>query len=188
MTEEAKITYWRVTSPWRMAAWSIAALLLLLPLVAMQFTREVAWTASDFVFAAVMIGGTGLLFELAVRRSRNLGYRVGVGVLLAAIFLLIWINGAVGIVGDESHPFNLLYGGVILVAVVGALVSRFRPAGMAYAMIATAGTQTLVGIMAVVVGGNEPPGPVWLAILNGGFVALFLGAAWLFARAAAPRT
>lgn len=184
MTEEAKITQGRIASPWRIAAWSIAALLLMLPLVAMQFTREVAWTASDFVFAATMIGGTGLLFELAVRRSRNLGYRAGVAVLLAAIFLLIWVNGAVGIVGNEGHPFNLLYGGVILVAVAGALVAGFRALGMALAMIATAGTQTLVGIMAVVIGGNEPPGPVGVAILNGGFVALFLGAAWLFARAA----
>ena len=187
MTEEAKISHGRTTSPWRIMAWSLAALLLLLPLVAMQFTREVAWTASDFAFASVVIGGTGLLFELAVRRSRNLAYRFGVGLLLAAIFLLVWVNAAVGIVGDEGHPFNLLYGGVILVAVVGAFVAGFRPAGMAYAMIATAGTQALVGIMAVVVGGTEPPGPVGSAMLNGGFVALFLGAGWLFARAAALR-
>ena len=83
---------------WRITAWAIAALLLLLPLFAMQFTDEVDWTAFDFVFMGVLLGGVGLALELVVRKTRNAAYRTAAGVALATSFLLIWINGAV-----ENH-------------------------------------------------------------------------------------
>lgn len=88
--------------PWRIAGWGIAVLILLTPFVAMQFTREVNWTASDFIFAAVLIGGVGLLFELTVKMSDNPFYRAGIGLALAASFLTIWASGAVGLIGDEA--------------------------------------------------------------------------------------
>jgi len=48
--------------PLRIIGWSLVGLILLAPLVAMQFTREVAWTASDFLFAGVLlIGGGGVV-------------------------------------------------------------------------------------------------------------------------------
>jgi hypothetical protein len=123
---------------WRIAAWGTAALVMLLPLVAMQFTAEVNWTPSDFVFAAVLIGTVGLLYELTVRMSRNLAYRGGVGLALAAAFLIFWANGAVGMIGDEGNPYNLLFYAVIAVALIGAVAAFFRPAGMALAMLAAA--------------------------------------------------
>ena len=64
------------------------------------------WTASDFVFAAVLIGGVGLVLELAVRSTPSAAYRSGVAVLAAASFLLIWINAAIGIVGNEDNPLT----------------------------------------------------------------------------------
>src|ERR687895_1776065 len=70
----------------RMAAWSAAALLLLLPLVAMQFTDEVNWTVADFVVAGALLFGVGVPFELAVRKTRDAAYRAAVGVALAAVF------------------------------------------------------------------------------------------------------
>jgi len=42
-------------SRWRIAAWAAAALLLLLPLVAMQFTDEVVWDVADFAFAGALL-------------------------------------------------------------------------------------------------------------------------------------
>jgi hypothetical protein len=167
-------------NPWRIAGWSIAALLLLLPLVAMHFTREVNWTPFDFAFAAALIGGVGLAFEVTARATRNNAYRGAVAIALAAAFLLIWINGAVGIIGDEDNPLNLLYIGVIAIAFGGAGWARFRPRGAARAMLAAAVATTAVGVVAVVAGGSEPPGIIGLVVLNGFFVALFLGSAWLF--------
>ena len=169
---------------WRVAGWSIAALLLLLPLVAMQFTHEVNWTPADFAFAAALIGGVGLAFEVTARATRNNAYRGAVAIALAAAFLLVWINGAVGIIGDEDNPLNLLYVGVIAVAFGGMAWARFRSRGASHAMFAAAVANIAVGVVAIVAGGSEPPGIVGLIVLNGFFVALFLGSAWLFGIAA----
>lgn len=74
-----------------------ASLLLLLPLMAMQFTREVNWTASDFMVAGVLLYGTAIACDLTLRniKSKNTA-RVVCGVIL---FLLaaVWIELAVGI-------------------------------------------------------------------------------------------
>jgi hypothetical protein len=90
-------------SVWRIAGWSIGASLLLLPAVAMQFTDEVNWTGFDFIFAGAMIGTVGLVLELAVRMTHNFAYRAGVGAALAAAFLIVWANGAVGMIGSEHN-------------------------------------------------------------------------------------
>lgn len=82
----------------RPVGWGLVVLILLTPLIAMQFTHEVAWTASDFLFATVLLGGAGVLIELAVRKIRN---RAGAAMIAGAVVLavlLIWAQGAVGIV------------------------------------------------------------------------------------------
>lgn len=163
--------------PWRATAWSIAAGLLLMPLLAMQFTDEVRWTAGDFLFAAVLIGGTGLLLELVARRSGSRAYRIGAALALAAAFLLVWINGAVGIIGNEDNPLNLLYGGVLIVALLGALVGWFRAAAMTWAMVAAAVAQAGVSVVALT------QGHVTIGI-DGAFVLLWLLSARAFRSAA----
>ena len=112
-----------------------AGLILLLPLVAMRFSEEVAWDPADFAVAGGLLVGTGLLYEAAARRSGSVAYRAAAGVALAAAFLLVWLNLAVGIIGDEDNPANAMYIGVLAVGVVGALLARFRPRGMARALI-----------------------------------------------------
>lgn len=145
MAKEAGNGSGRRWSGWRIAGWSIPAMLLLLPLVAMQFTQEVNWTASDFAVAAALFGGVGLAFELIVRKSDSLAYRCGAALAVVAAFLTIWANGAVGMIGSEGNPYNLLFGGVLIVALIGAAVARFRPAGMARAMAVAAIAQLMVG-------------------------------------------
>jgi hypothetical protein len=173
--------------PWRVLGWGLAVALLAIPFVAMQFTREVNWTASDFVFAGVVIGGCGLLFELLVRRSGRIAYRLGGAVAVLATFLLVWINAAAGIIGSEDNSANLMFLGVILVALAGAALARLRPGGMARAMAAAAVAEGAVGIVALALGlgANEPPGELGVQALNGFFVALWALSAWLFRRAAA---
>ena len=76
------------------------ALLLLIPLVAMQFTDEVNWDLLDFVVMGTLLFGTGLVCELVMRKVRNLDYRIGlIAVILVALFL-IWAELAVGIFGS----------------------------------------------------------------------------------------
>ncbi len=172
-------------SRWRIAAWTVAALILLLPLVAMQFTDEVNWEVADFAFAAALLVGVGVPYELAVRKTGNAAYRAAVGVALAAAFLLVWVNGAVGIIGSEDNDANLMYGGVLAVGVIGALIARFRPRGMARALFATALAQAAVATVALIAGWGSPSsGPLEIVALNGFFVALFVGSALLFREAA----
>ncbi|MDH3744090.1 MAG: hypothetical protein OES47_03195 [Acidobacteriota bacterium] len=170
----------RHESRWRLAVWGIAALVLLLPLLAMQFTEEVAWNLADFFIFGAMLAGAGGSYELASRLTRNTAYRTAVGVALAAAFILIWMNLAVGILGNEDNSANLMYGGVLFVGIIGALFARFQPRGMALALVATALAQTLVAVVALITGlGNT-------LILTGLFVALWLTSAWLFRKADRP--
>jgi hypothetical protein len=73
------------------------ALILLVPLVAMQFTGQVDWEPGDFAAAAVLLFGTGLTFELVTRNRSNMSFRAVVGIVLAAALLLVWAQLAVGI-------------------------------------------------------------------------------------------
>ncbi len=172
-------------SRWRIAAWATAAILLLLPLFAMQVTNEVAWDLADFVFAGVLIVGVGVAYELTVRMTGNTPYRAAVAVALAAAFILIWINLAVGIIGTEDNPANLMYGGVLVVGIIGAVIARFRPDGMARALFAAALAQAVVAAIALIAGMQSPVSPaIEILGLNGFFAALWLGSAWLFRKAA----
>lgn len=82
---------------WRPAMWAVIAAILLLPLVAMQFTDEVNWTAFDFVAAGVLLVGAGLAWEVATRLVSSRSGRLLIGALLLLIVALIWAQGAVGI-------------------------------------------------------------------------------------------
>jgi len=75
----------------------ITAVLLLLPLIAMQFTKEVNWTLSDFVVAGVLLFGTGLICELAIRKIKNTKYRIVTIIAVLLVLLLVWAELAVGI-------------------------------------------------------------------------------------------
>lgn len=171
---------WR-GSRWRLALWGMAAGLLLLPLAAMQFTGEVAWTPSDFIVMGTLLLAAGGTCELGARLSGNIAYRAGFGVAAVAGFFLVWMNLAVGIIGTENDPANLMFGGVLAVGVVGALVARFRPRGMAHALIATAVAQALVVVVAVAAAIDFG---VALVALTGIFVAMWLISAGLFRKAA----
>ncbi len=169
----------------RIAAWSAAALILLLPLVAMQFTDQVVWDVADFTIFGALLVGVGVTYELAARMTGDTAYRAAVGVALAAAFILVWVNGAVGIIGSEDNDANLMYGGVLAVGVIGAIIARFQPRGMARALFATALAQASVAVVALIAGlGSPGSGPLEIVALNGFFVALWVGSAWLFREAA----
>jgi hypothetical protein len=171
---------------WRVAPWVIAALILLLPLVAMQLTDEVTWDETDFAVMGAMLFSACGAYELAARMTGNVAYRAAVGVAVVTAFILVWMNLAVGIIGSEDNPANLMYGGVLAVPILGALFVRFHPHGMAGAFAATALAQALVGVIALIAGwgstGANWPQPI--VVLTGFFAALWLASAWLFSKAA----
>mgnify|MGYP000052914072 CR=1 FL=1 len=89
-----------IRAAWRAFLWGGLALLLLIPALAMQFEAEgVHWTASDFAIMGVLLAALGLGIEASVRRLRNWRSRlIAIGAALS-VFLLIWVELAVGVFG-----------------------------------------------------------------------------------------
>ena len=75
------------------------ALMLLIPLIAMQFTDEVNWTLSDFLVMGFLLISTGLLCELIIRKVSKINLRIAFCLVLLLLFFLIWAELAVGIFG-----------------------------------------------------------------------------------------
>lgn len=171
---------------WRLPVWSGAIVLLLLPLIAMQFTSEVDWGPLDFVvFGTLLLVACGC-YELAARLMPNRAYRAATAIALVAAFLLVWINLAVGVIGSEQNPANAMYAAVLAVGAIVAIVMRFAPQGMALAMIGTAIAQVAVAVIAIVLEfGRATAGwPLDIALLTTFFTVLWVGAALLYRSAA----
>jgi len=148
--------------------------------------HQVNWDLADFVVFGTLLAGVGITFALAARKTNNTAYRSAIGVALAAAFILVWVNGAVGIIGNANNDANMMYIGVLAVGIIGAIIARFQPHGMARALYATALAQALVAVIALIAGLGST-GPIWprdILILTGFFAALWLISAWLFRNAA----
>ncbi|HET6524942.1 MAG TPA: hypothetical protein VFG17_10555 [Sphingopyxis sp.] len=169
---------------WRVLRWGIAAVLLLTPAVMMQISDEWNWGPASFVLAGVMICGPILVYERTARLWPSLAYRGGVAMALIVSFLLIWINLAVGIVG-EDNPVNFNFFMLIFASAVGAFAARFQPDGMARAMLGTAAVQMLLAIAIATAPSTqrEPGGAVGTLVLCGFFAGLWLVSAALFHKA-----
>jgi hypothetical protein len=183
----------------RLIVWAaVVALLLLVPFLAMRYDwpvhdpgnpipERVNWTLSDFVFAGILLFGSALTYELIARKGGTTAYRAAVGIACATGLLLVWINLAVGIIGSEDNPANLMYFGVLAVGFVGAFLARFQPRGMTRALLATALAQLLVPIIAVIIWRPDfNPGVAQVFVLNAFFAALWGVSALLFRHAAGP--
>ncbi|RST25717.1 hypothetical protein [Chryseobacterium lacus] len=82
-----------------MIIYSVAAIILAVPFVAMQFTNEVKWNLSDFIIAGILLFATAFLIDIILHKvstdSRKFIY---ISIALAVLFL-IWAELAVGVFG-----------------------------------------------------------------------------------------
>ncbi len=78
--------------------WGAVVLVLLLPLIAMQFTEEVSWDFMDFVVAGALLSFAAMTFEMASRKFVDSKSRWVVGIAILALLLIVWVQLAVGIV------------------------------------------------------------------------------------------
>lgn len=74
-------------------------LLLMIPLIAMQFSEDVNWSIFDFVVAGVLLLGTGLTCEFVLRKVKKIEYRLAICGAILVVLFLIWAELAVGIFG-----------------------------------------------------------------------------------------
>lgn len=77
--------------------------LLMIPLIAMQFTDEVNWSMFDFVTMGILLFSTGLLCELVLRKVKKTAYRIALCIALILLLFIIWAELAVGVFGT---PFG----------------------------------------------------------------------------------
>ena len=172
----------------RLLLWSvIVTIILMIPLAAMYFTSEVNWSLSDFVILAAVLSGIGLVYELIGKRTDKPMYRAALGIGLTGGFLLFWVNSAVGIIGNEGHPANLLYALVFIIGISGSLATRFTAGGMAATLFTTAIIQFFIPVIAILVWPppetSWSPGIIAVFLLNAVFVLLFIVSGLLFRRA-----
>ncbi|NUM25256.1 MAG: hypothetical protein HUU49_01360 [Candidatus Buchananbacteria bacterium] len=154
-------------------------------MVAMQFTKEVNWSLFDFILMGGLMFGAALAYELITKQANTPTFKTAVAIALATAFLLVWINGAVGIIGSENNPANLLYFGVLAVGFIGTIIARLKPRKMSFVLFATALTQALVPVIALTIW--QPafsPGVIAVFVLNAFFVLLFIVSGLLFKHAA----
>ena len=180
MTESIERTGSSKSNLWRIARWTAALLLLLLPLVMMQFSDEWNWNIGGFLAAGIMIGGVGLLYELAERASTSRAYRAGVAIALGASFLTIWTT----IVRDDENGVGFLL--LVMAAGASSFAAHFRAAGMARAMFGIAVMEMLLGMLIATAPSTAtlPFGPTQYLVYCGFFAFLWLSSAGLFRAAA----
>ena len=87
----------------RLAMLIIIVVILLIPLIAMQFTSEVEWSFFDFVIAGALLLLTAALLDLVFKRVKQKKKRIAIGVVVVVMLLVIWAELAVGLFGT---PFS----------------------------------------------------------------------------------
>ena len=153
--------------------------------LSMQFTDEIQWNeAIAYIVILLAVGGVYELWQWLKTRDRT--YRIAFGVGLAGVLFLGWVSGAVGIIGSENQPVNLLYWAVPVIGLIGSLISRFKPRGMALTLFAVALVQFLVPVVALTISpevswGNV--GVIGVFVTNSLFAVMFVVSALLFRRA-----
>ncbi|WP_146151989.1 hypothetical protein [Ahniella affigens] len=168
------LTQLTTTRFWRILAWGGSAVILLLPAVAMQFTTDVQWTAADFLVAGGMLLAVCLALEGLLRVSQDPWYRLAAALSVLTALLLTWANAAVGIIGAETNPQNRVFVLVVLLAMLGSLITGFRPKGMAQTMLLTGVLQALIALVAYVSAWGN------IIAISAPFVLLWWSAALLF--------
>ena len=156
--------------------------ILLIPLVAMQFSDEVKWGVLDFVIAGILLFGTGLSYVVLSRLTSNIINKLAYASAVGTTFLLIYINLAVGLIGGGPNLGNLMYIGVVAVVIVGIILSRFTPVGMERAMYTSAFSLVIVAVIALMANMHEYPESSVIEIIgvNGFFVFLYMISGLLF--------
>ena len=172
----------------RFIVWAVVVVLILMITLtaAMHLTDELQW--GEVVAYGVILLVAGGFYELwQWLKTRISVYRFAFGVGLAGVLLLGWVSGAVGIIGSENQPVNLMYWAIPVALLTGALISRFKPRGMARTLFVVAIVQLLVPVTALIISpevswGNA--GVIGVFVFNAIFAVLFAGSGLLFLRAA----
>ena len=79
--------------------WSVFSplLLLLFPLVGTLVSNEVNWSFFDFIVMGILILSMSFGIKQVVMTTKNTNYRVLIIGMILVVFILVWVELAVGI-------------------------------------------------------------------------------------------
>ncbi|NNF20190.1 MAG: hypothetical protein HKN61_10460 [Flavobacteriaceae bacterium] len=168
----------------RIVLWAtIISVLLMIPAVATRYTEEVQWDLTDFILMGSALSLLGFLYEV-IARSATPYYRAAFVIGLLGLFLLFWVNAAVGIIGHEGQDANLLYSAVFATGLLGSLYTRLNSRGMSRTMMAMGIVQLLVPVVALMIWPppliSWSPGVFGVFAVSAFFSLLFFLSAYLF--------
>lgn len=160
----------------------ITLLLLAIPFFAMQFGAGVAWEFPDFLVMGSIIMVFSMSYGIINVHAPDIFYRIATILSLATMFLLIWANLAVGLIGGGAHAGNLLYIAVIIAGIIGGIISRFSASALQKTCFVITAILVLIAIIALLSGMQYYPGSSVreIILVNGIFGTLFFMSGVLF--------
>lgn len=174
----------------RIIVWTVVGVLILLLPLAMLFTNEVQWNET-FAYC-IMLLAIGGIYELwRWLKTKSMKYHFAFDVGLFGMIFLGWVSGAIGIIGSENNPLNLMYWAVPIVGFIGSVISQLKSRGMTRTLFTVAIVQFLVPVIALIISpevsfGNA--GVMGVVAVNFIFVILFATSALLFRRSISNTT
>jgi hypothetical protein len=126
-----------------------------------------------------MFSFMSLAFTFLLTSTKASDYKIAACIAVVATFLLVWVNGAAGIIGDSD--INMLYSLVVLTLFIGTIIARLDPLVMSRTLFAAAFVQFMIPIFALVI--NTPdfsPGVMQVFLLNGFWVMAYVASGFLF--------
>ena len=81
--------------------WSVFSplLFLLLPLIGTFVSDEINWSFFDFIIMGILILSLSFGIKQVLKSTKNTNYRILIIGIILIVFLLVWVELAVGIFG-----------------------------------------------------------------------------------------
>ncbi len=110
------------------------------------------WTLLDYVLFTLLLSGPLIALWYFLRSERKVFYRLGVLFAAVGVFLVLWVNGAVGILGEAGSHASMIYVVIPFIALAGAFKTRARTKGLTMTMLILVGAMALIPLFALVLG------------------------------------
>lgn len=145
-------------------------------------TNKIQWNET-IVYSIILVLIPSIYELWQWLKIQNKFYRIAFCIWIFWAFLIIWINGAVGIIGSEDNPANLMYAAVLITWLIGSILSLLKPRGMAYTLFTVSIIQILVPLFALFIWPAKvswgEAGVLEVLIFNSIFAIIFI-ISWLF--------
>lgn len=148
------------------------------------------WSVFDILVAIILLAAVLVPGVVIFVRVRSLAHRMAGGLALIGALMMVWANGAVGLVSTPDDSANLLLLGVLPIGLMIAVVERFRAEGLVRGFAVMAVLQLAAGITLFAMGWGAD-GAAWPFDLLGVtlvYAGLWGACAWLMRRGTRPLT